>query len=111
MAYDPVSRKSRYLNVADKSLSIISCGGQFPIVEELSLRTLKSAMQICDVCEPLTTETSAENGPVITITFDTSVAQNRERDFVMYDDADLKVNIRHHFTSHHHYNHDCHYRP
>jgi len=93
MAYDPVSSQSCYLNVVAKSLLIISCGGQFPIVEELSLRALRSARQICDVYEPLSTETAAERGPVIGLTFDTSVTQNRDRVFVMYDDADLKVNV------------------
>jgi len=93
MAYDPVSSESRYLNVVSKSLLIISCTGQFPVVEELSLRALKSARQICDVYEPLSTETAAERGPVVSLTFDTSVAHNRERVFVMYDDADLQVDV------------------
>jgi len=93
MAYDPVSSQSRYINVAAKSLLIISCGGQFPVVEELSLRAVKSVRQVCDVYEPLSTETAAERGPVVSLTFDTSVAQNRERVFVMYDDADLEVSF------------------
>jgi len=97
MAYDPVSCESRYLNVAAKSLLIISCGGQFPILEELPLRALRSAKQMCDVYEPMSSETAAEWAPVISLTFDTSVTQNRERAFVMYDDADLKV--EHHIFS------------
>lgn len=92
MAYDPVSSESRYLNVVGKSLLVISCGGQFPIVEELSLRALKSATPICDVYEPLSNETAAERGPVISLVFDMSSANhNRDRVFVMYDDADLEV--------------------
>jgi len=93
MAYDPVSSQSRYLNVVAKTLLVISCAGQFPIVEELSLRSLKSARQICDVYEPVPSETAATRGPVVSLTFDTSVAQNRDRVFVMYDDADLEVNL------------------
>ena len=67
MAYDPVSCESRYLNVVGKSLLVISCGGQFPIIEDLSLRTLRSAKQIYDVYEPLSDETAAERGPVINL--------------------------------------------
>jgi len=93
MAYDPVSCESRYLNVVGKSLLIFSCGGRFPILEELSLRALKSVKQICDVYEPLANETCAERGPVVSLTFDTSVTGNRERAFVMYDDADLQVEL------------------
>jgi len=96
MAYDPVSCEPRYLNVVGKSLLVISCGGQFPIVEDLSLRMLRSAKQIYDVYEPLSNETAAERGPVINLTFDTSAAQNRDRVFVMYDDNDLKVRHSHH---------------
>jgi len=91
MAYDPVSCESRYLNVVGKSLFIFSCGGQFPVVEELSLRALKSARQICDVYEPVSDEMAAERGPVVSLNLDMSVAQNRERVFVMYDDSDLEV--------------------
>jgi len=91
MAYDPISRQSRYLNVVDKSLLVISCSGQFPVLEDLSLRALKSVSQICDVYEPVLEETGAERGPVIGLTFDMSVTQNRDRVFVMYDEADLKV--------------------
>ena len=91
MAYDPICGESRYLNVAAKSLLIFSCGGQFPVLDELSLRALKSVQQICDVYEPMSSETAAERGPVVSLTFDTSVTQNRERVFVMYDDADLQV--------------------
>jgi len=100
MAYDPVSGESRYLNVVGKSLLVISCGGQFPIVEDLSLRALTSAKQICDVYEPVSDETAAERGPVVSLVFDMSITQNRERVFVMYDDADLKVK---HTVSHHHF--------
>jgi len=94
MAYDPVNCQLRYLNVVSKSLLIISCSGQFPVLEELSLQALKSATRICDFYEPVSTETAAERGPVVSLTFDTSVAQNRERVFVMYDDADLQVYFR-----------------
>jgi len=90
MAYDPTSCESRYLNVVAKSLLIISCGGQFPVLEELPVRSVKSVTQICDVYEPVSTE-SAERGPVVCLTFNTSASQNHERLFVMYDDADLKV--------------------
>jgi len=104
MAYDPISCESRYLNVVAKSLLIFSCGGQFPVLEELSLRALKSVQQICDVYEPMSSETAAERGPVVSLTFDTSVTQHRERVFVMYDDADLQVELplSFHYCHHHH---------
>jgi len=91
MAYDPVTSQSCYLNVAAKSLLIISCGGKFPILEELPLRALKSVRQICDMYEPMTSESSAERGPAVSLVFNMSVMENRERLFVMYSDADLMV--------------------
>ena len=96
MAYDPVSRESCYLNVSvgGKSLLVFSCAGRFPILDELPLRALRSVEQICDVYEPqLSSESGAQRGPVVSLTFDTSVSHGRERAFVMYDDDDLTVTL------------------
>jgi len=89
-----VSCESVYLNIVAKSLLVISGSGQFPILDELSLRALKSVRQLCDVYEPMSNEPATERGPVVSLTFDTLLAQNRERMFVMYDDSDLKVKLQ-----------------